>query len=66
VEGRSTGQRWWLRAGAEAVLEKRSDEKQGQAGVIELPADLKVLARRLRITTETRKQVFAVVMTAEG
>jgi hypothetical protein len=59
---------WWKadRRDSAGGFEKRSDEKQGQAGVIELPADLKVLARRLRITTETRKQVFAVVMTAEG
>lgn len=62
---RATGRRWWLQAGAEAVLEKR-EESQTRSGLVELPPDLKVLAKQLRINTETRKQVFAIVMTAEG
>jgi hypothetical protein len=65
LEGQSTGRRWWLLAGAEGVLEKR-EEKKSQSGVVELPADLKVLAKQLRVNTETRKQIFAIVMTAEG
>jgi hypothetical protein len=64
VESKSSGRRWWLLAGAEAVLSKRDDSQS--SGAISLPPDLKVLAKQLRINTEIRKQVFAIVMTAEG
>ncbi len=68
VDAPSTQRRWWLQAGAEAVLEQRAEKQGGGGGggSVELPPDLKVLAKQLRINTEIRKQVFAIVMTAEG
>ncbi len=72
VQGRASGQRWWLQAGAEAVLEDRVRGADGAASgessstSAALPADLAVLAKRLRINTDARKQAFSIVMTAEG
>ena len=68
AQARATGQRWWLQAGAESILEKRTvgEGKEMSTTATALPADLALLARRLRINTETRRQIFAIVMTAEG